>query len=150
MNPMKSDTALNTIVLHRLHRISHYTVISPNLQQEMESLLAAKAGAYSPKHSARANTRENNLFFIYLLPLKFSFQRSLTSIGSSAFARCTNLTSINIPNSVTYIGSLAFAQGSVGNIKSGVERITQHRLTEIQSKRNTKPISCCKLGDMTV
>ncbi len=33
---------------------------------------------------------------------------SVTSIGYSAFARCTGLTSITIPNSVTSIGSYAF------------------------------------------
>ena len=42
---MKSDTALNTIVLHRLHRISHYTVISPNLQQEMGLVSGSTFGA---------------------------------------------------------------------------------------------------------
>lgn len=34
---------------------------------------------------------------------------SVTSIGSSAFERCTGLTSITIPNSVTWIGSKAFS-----------------------------------------
>ena len=33
---------------------------------------------------------------------------SVTSIGSYAFANCSNLSSINIPNSVTSIGSYAF------------------------------------------
>ena len=33
---------------------------------------------------------------------------SITSIGSDAFAYCTNLTSVTIPNKVTSIGSSAF------------------------------------------
>lgn len=33
---------------------------------------------------------------------------SVTGIGASAFTRCTGLTSIVIPNSVTYIGDCAF------------------------------------------
>lgn len=34
---------------------------------------------------------------------------SVTSIGSSAFSRCTGLTSVIIPNSVTSIGDYAFS-----------------------------------------
>ena len=33
----------------------------------------------------------------------------------------------------------AHGKGVVGNIHSGVERITQHRLTEFQSEQNTSP-----------
>ena len=38
----------------------------------------------------------------------FTIPNSVTEIGSSAFARCPGLTSISIPNSVTEIGSHAF------------------------------------------
>ena len=34
--------------------------------------------------------------------------RMVTTIGWSAFSACTNLTSVNIPNSVTLIGDYAF------------------------------------------
>lgn len=34
---------------------------------------------------------------------------TVTKIGTSAFQNCSNLTSVNIPNSVTEIGSIAFA-----------------------------------------
>lgn len=35
---------------------------------------------------------------------------SVTSIGSSAFQKCTGLTTIEIPNSVTYIGEYVFSE----------------------------------------
>ena len=35
---------------------------------------------------------------------------SVTSIGNSAFASCSSLTSVTIPNSVTSIGSYAFSE----------------------------------------
>ena len=38
----------------------------------------------------------------------FTIPNSVTEIGSNAFARCPGLTSISIPNSVTEIGSHAF------------------------------------------
>jgi hypothetical protein len=38
----------------------------------------------------------------------YTIPNSVTYIGSSAFERCTGLTSVEIPNSVTYIGSFAF------------------------------------------
>lgn len=37
-----------------------------------------------------------------------TFDRKLTCIGDYAFMDCDNLTSIEIPNGVEYIGSLAF------------------------------------------
>jgi hypothetical protein len=40
----------------------------------------------------------------------------VTGIGASAFAGCTNITSVTIPNSVTSIGDFAF--GSCGNLGS--------------------------------
>jgi hypothetical protein len=40
---------------------------------------------------------------------KVTIPNSVTNIGSKAFADCTGLTNINIPNSVTSIGSKAFA-----------------------------------------
>ena len=43
---------------------------------------------------------------------------SVTSIGSSAFAGCSGLTSVNIPNSVTSIGKYAF------NYCSGLASVT--------------------------
>ena len=44
------------------------------------------------------------------------FQGDVTTIGNYAFDRCTNLTSVTIPNSVTTIGSQAFNQ--CGNLTS--------------------------------
>ena len=41
---------------------------------------------------------------------EYTIPDSVTSIGSSAFYRCSNLTNITIPNSVTSIGSSAFSE----------------------------------------
>ena len=94
----------------------------------VKSFSAAKAGTARLSPRTKASARDNNFFFIWFSSSQIKFPTKPRREG----------------------GGRAPALGSVGNIKSGVERITQHRLTEIQSKRNTKPISCCKLGDMTV
>ncbi len=44
--------------------------------------------------------------------ISLTIPNSVTSIGSYAFARCSGLTNVSIPNSVTSIGSYAFARCS--------------------------------------
>ncbi|MBO5338283.1 MAG: leucine-rich repeat protein [Clostridia bacterium] len=51
-----------------------------------------------------------------IIDVQFEDNSSLTSIGKYAFYNCTNLTSISIPNSVTDIGDMAFAQCGLTSI----------------------------------
>jgi len=46
----------------------------------------------------------------------FATNNSVTIIGDSALKNCNGLTSITIPNSVTYIGSYAFAYTNLTNV----------------------------------
>ncbi len=61
------------------------------------------------------NTAYNSYSGSVTIPSTISYQSTtytVKSIGEQAFQNCSNLTSVTIPNSVTYIGSWAFLQAT--------------------------------------
>ena len=66
---------------------------------------------------------------------------SVTSIGNSAFAMCSNLSRLNIPNSVSYIGEGAFFSCGLKNIvmPSSLKKIEDDTFAySIYNHRTTK------------
>ena len=63
-------------------------------------------------NAAEVTSGDNQYTGDVVIPEKFTYEGveySVTSIGNSAFASCTGLTSVTIPNSVTSIGYNAFS-----------------------------------------
>ena len=70
-------------------------------------------------HTAWFNNQDDGLIYLGRVAYKYkgtmpdnteiTIEEGTISISPSAFADCSGLTSINIPNSVTEIGSAAFA-----------------------------------------
>ncbi len=73
---------------------------------------------------------------------------TVTSIGSSAFGNCSNLTSITIPNSVTSIGYGAFAGTALESvtIPDSVTSIGDYAFQNTRLKDVTIPQSVISLG----
>ena len=77
------------------------------------SLTSITVDTLNPAYSSRNGVLFNkNLTTLIECPSRkaggYTIPNSVTSIGDSAFAYCTSLTSVTIPNSVTNIGSGAF------------------------------------------
>ena len=79
--------------------ISHVTIGNLVYSLDTDTKVATVTGYYSsnePTDVVIPNT------------IEYGGNYSVTTIGAWAFAYCTSLTSIDIPNSVTTIGELAF------------------------------------------
>ena len=76
-----------------------------NLNSENKTAEVTHDGTYSNSNGAGYTQSE------VVIPKKVTYnsvEYSVTSIGGSAFYKCSSLTSVTIPNSVTSIGSSAF------------------------------------------
>ena len=87
------------------------TAISSSAFSGCNSLTSINVETDNPKYDSRDNCNgiietETNKLIIGCK--NTNIPNSVTSIGGSAFERCSSLTSINIPNSVTSIGRSAF------------------------------------------
>ena len=73
---------------------------------------------------------------------------SVTKIGSFAFAQCHNLTSITIPNSIKTIGSMAFAHCGVESIKipNSIKTIGDEAFAYCDAKSITLPDKLTSIG----
>ena len=81
---------------------------------------------------------------------------SVTSIGNSAFSRCSSLTSVTIPNSVTFIGNSAFYDCSsltsvtIPNIVSSIENYAFYdcsSLTSVTIPNSVSSIGCAAFSN---
>ena len=81
---------------------------------------------------------------------------SVTSIGNSAFSRCSSLTSVTIPNSVTFIGNSAFYDCSsltsvtIPNIVSSIENYAFYdcsSLTSVTMPNSVSSIGCAAFSN---
>ena len=93
------------------------------------ALTAFTVDANNPNYSAEGcmlfNKEKTTLFRAVGSLRTYNIPSSVTSIGYTAFYKCSSLTSINIPNSVTSIGDEAFSFSGLTsiNIPSSVKRI---------------------------
>ena len=81
---------------------------------------------------------------------------SVTSIGNSAFSRCSSLTSVTIPNSVTFIGNSAFSRCSsltsvtIPNSVSSIENYAFYdcsSLTSVTIPNSVSSIGCAAFSN---
>lgn len=81
------------------------------------------------------DSMKKNSAVAVILPSKDANENDVTSIGTEAFFRCYELTSVTIPNSVTSIGTYAFYSCSFTEltIPDSVTSIEDHAFTECGS-----------------
>ena len=112
----KQVASIITIVL----LLQYISILAPLMQVKAESATVdGIAWTYETDSNGNAvNVQPSNKDLIVgdiTIPSELS-GHSIVSIGNSAFKYCSSLTSIEIPNSVTSIGEMAFGNNKLSNI----------------------------------
>ena len=100
-NVVYTDVSSNIAALEELERLQYYG--DKNIVPSDESYFKVNETGETITGLTDTGKTQTEL----VIPYKIN-GKNITTIGNNAFARCSSLTSINIPNSATSIGSGAF------------------------------------------
>ena len=133
-----------------------------------ENLKTIVSGRSLPSNLQTIDTSENNYFefkngILYSKDLKtlilalsnitsVNIEESVETISTSAFANCSSLTTINIPSNVKSIGELAFSNSKLSKItvSSGNNYFSTDERYNLYNKDKTILYRCFDKGNITI